>query len=88
MTQQASGLPAWRRQEFSNRHNHGHTVYQTQSVLKYCTTQTTCDGMYTAIVVASVCPFGCLIGTIRGAVAVQRDRVDMYMAILSVINRF
>ena len=43
--------------------------------------------MYTAIVVASVCGFQSLMETICGSVMVQRDRVRMYMAILTVMHR-
>ena len=42
--------------------------------------------MYTAIVVASVCRFESLMGTICGSVVVGRDGVGMYMAILRVIH--
>ena len=42
--------------------------------------------MYTAIVVASVCRFESLMGTICGSVVVRRDRVGMYMAISRVIH--
>ena len=42
--------------------------------------------MYTASVVASVCRFQSLMGIICGYVVVQRDDMDMYMAILSVIH--
>ena len=38
------------------------------------------------IVVAAVCRFRSLVGTICGSVVVQRDRVGMYMAILRVIH--
>ena len=42
--------------------------------------------MYTAIVVASVCRFESLMGTICGSVVVLLDRVGMCMAIFRVIH--
>ena len=42
--------------------------------------------MYTAILVAPVCRFESLMGTIRGSVVVQRGRVVLYMAIQRVIH--
>ena len=66
--------------------NHGHTVSQAQSVLKYWYNRTICNGMCTEIVVASVCRFESLMGTIGGSVVVQRDRVGMYMAIHRVMH--
>ena len=85
---QATGLSAWRHQDLSHRQNHGHTVSQGQSVLKYWSNRTTCDGRYTAVAVAPVCRFESLTETICGSVVVQRDRVGTYMAILRVIHSF
>ena len=42
--------------------------------------------MYTAIVVASLCRFESLMGTIRSSVLVQQDRVGIHTAILKVIH--
>ena len=42
--------------------------------------------MYRASMVTSVCRFESLIGTICGSVVVQRDHVDMYMAIPRIIH--
>ena len=42
--------------------------------------------MYTASVVASVCRFESLLGTICSSIVVQQDRVGMYMAILGMIH--
>ena len=47
---------------------------------------TICNRMYMASVVASVCRFVSLMGTIFSSVVVHRAPVGMYMAILSMIH--
>ena len=42
--------------------------------------------MYTAIVVASICPFESLMAAICGSVVVHLDRVGMHMALLRLIH--
>ena len=59
---------------------------QSQSVLQYWCNRTIFNGMYTASAVAPVCRFQSVMATICSSVVVQRDHVDMYMAILSMIH--